>query len=59
MIMNSDERQTDLDGRRLEQLYVQLLTELERYPDIDWSRGIPAGTVPYMKGDKSFQCAHS
>jgi len=32
---------------------VQLLTELERYPDLDFSRGKPAGLVPYMKGDKA------
>jgi hypothetical protein len=33
--------------------FVQLLTELERYPNLDFSRGKPAGLVPYMKGDKA------
>ena len=33
--------------------FVQLLTELERYPDIKWSRGIPSEMVPYLKGESS------
>jgi hypothetical protein len=35
--------------------FIQLVTELERYPDIKWTRGVPAELVPYMKGDKSIQ----
>lgn len=50
MIINSDERQTTWMDEGINS-FVQLLTELERYPDIDWSRGTPAGIVPYMKGD--------
>jgi hypothetical protein len=52
MIVNNDERQTTWMDEGVDS-FVQLLTELERYPDIDWSRGKPAGLVPYMKGDKS------
>jgi hypothetical protein len=52
MIINSDERQMTWMDEGLDS-FVQLLTELERYPDIDWSRGKPAGIVPYMKGDKN------
>jgi hypothetical protein len=52
MIINSDERQTTWMDEGIDS-FVQLLTELERYPNLDWSRGRPAGIVPYMKGDKS------
>jgi len=52
MIINNDERQTTWMDEGVNS-FVQLLTELERYPDIDWSRGKPAGIVPYMKGDKN------
>ncbi len=52
MIINSDERQMTWMDEGLDS-FVQLLTELERYPDINWSRGRPAGIVPYMKGDKN------
>jgi hypothetical protein len=52
MIINNDERQTTWMDEGVNS-FVQLLTELERYPDIDWSRGTPAGLVPYMKGDKN------
>ena len=31
--------------------FVQLLTELEHYPDIKWTRGIPTELIPYLKGD--------
>jgi hypothetical protein len=33
--------------------FVQLITELERYPDIEWTRGKPFSIVQYMQGDKS------
>jgi hypothetical protein len=52
MIINNDERQTTWMDEGVNS-FVQLLTELERYPQLDWSRGRPAGLVPYMKGDKS------
>jgi hypothetical protein len=52
MIINNDERQTTWMDEGVNS-FVQLLTELERYPDIDWSRGKPAGIVNYMKGDKN------
>lgn len=52
MIINSDERQTTWMDEGVDS-FVQLLTELERYPELDWSRGRPAGIVPYMKGDKA------
>jgi len=51
MIINNDERETTWMDEGVDS-FVQLLTELERYPDLDWSRGRPAGIVPYMKGDK-------
>lgn len=54
MIVNNDERQTTWMDEGLNS-FIQLVTELERYPDIPWTRGIPAELVPYMKGDKSFQ----
>lgn len=52
MIINNDERQTTWMDEGINS-FVQLMTELERYPDIDWSRGKPAAIVSYMKGDKS------
>lgn len=52
MIINNDERQTTWMDEGINS-FVQLLTELERYAHLDWSRGKPAGLVPYMKGDKS------
>ena len=52
MIINSDERQTAWMDEGINS-FVQLLTELERYPDIKWSRGIPAEMVPYLKGESS------
>ncbi len=52
MIINNDERQTTWMDEGIDS-FVQLLTELERYPNLDWSRGRPAGIVPFMKGDKS------
>ncbi|HEY3404552.1 MAG TPA: M1 family metallopeptidase [Ohtaekwangia sp.] len=52
MIINNDERQTAWMDEGVNS-FVELLTELERYPDIDWSSDKPAGLVPYMKGDPS------
>lgn len=52
MIINSDERQTTWMDEGINS-FVQLMTQLERYPDIDWSRGKPASIVGYMKGDKN------
>jgi hypothetical protein len=52
MIINNDERQTTWMDEGINS-FVQLLTELERYPDIRWSRGKPAALVPYLKGDKN------
>ena len=52
MIVNSDERQSTWMDEGVNS-FVQLLTELERYPEIDWSRGKPSAIVGYMKGDKS------
>ena len=52
MIINSDERQTPWMDEGINS-FVQLVTELERYPDIDWSRGKPSSVVNYMKGDES------
>ena len=50
MIINSDERQTPWMDEGINS-FVQLMTELERYPEINWTRGKPAGIVNYMKGD--------
>lgn len=52
MIINNDERQTTWMDEGVNS-FVQLMTELERYPEIDWSRGKPSGIVQYMKGDKN------
>ena len=52
MIINSDERQYSWMDESVNS-FVQLVTELERYPDIKWTRGVPAELVPYMKGDKT------
>ncbi len=52
MIINNDERQTTWMDEGINS-FVQLLTELERYPNLDFTRGKPAGLVPYMKGDKT------
>ncbi len=52
MIINNDERQTTWMDEGINS-FVQLLTELERYPDINWNRGKPAGLIPYLKGDKN------
>ena len=52
MIINNDERQTTWMDEGVNS-FVQLVTQLERYPDIDWSRGKPASMVSYFKGDKN------
>lgn len=52
MIINNDERQTTWMDEGINS-FVQLLTEEERYPDIEWTRGKPAEMVPYLKGDKT------
>jgi len=54
MIINSDERQTPWMDEGINS-FLQLITELERYPDINWTRGKPAAIVNYMKGDPSIQ----
>jgi len=52
MIINSDERQTPWMDEGINS-FVQLITELERYPDIEWTRGKPFSIVNYMQGDPS------
>jgi hypothetical protein len=52
MIINSDERQTPWMDEGINS-FVQLITELERYPEIEWTRGKPYSLVNYMKGDPS------
>ncbi len=52
MIINSDERQSTWMDEGIDS-FVQLMTQLERYPDISWPRGTPVGLAPYLKGDKS------
>lgn len=54
MIINNDERQWTWMDEGINS-FVQLVTELERYPKDNWSRGLPEGLVGYMKGDKSLQ----
>lgn len=50
MIVNNDERQTTWMDEGVN-TFVQLVTEIERYPDIDFDRGKPSALVPYMKGN--------
>ena len=52
MIINNDERQTPWMDEGINS-FVQLLTEQERYPDLEWTRGEPFSVVNYMKGDPS------
>jgi hypothetical protein len=54
MIINNDERQTTWMDEGINS-FVQLMTELERYPEIDWTRGKPSAIVEYFKGDKNLQ----
>lgn len=53
MIINNDERQWTWMDEGINS-FVQLITELERYPNDNWSRGLPEGLVGYMKGDQSY-----
>jgi hypothetical protein len=53
MIINNDERQWTWMDEGINS-FVQLVTELERYPNDNWSRGLPEGLVGYMKGDQSY-----
>jgi hypothetical protein len=52
MIINNDERQTTWMDEGVN-TFVQLVTEIERYPDVDFDRGKPAALVPYMKGSQA------
>jgi hypothetical protein len=52
MIINNDERQTAWMDEGINS-FVEVLTERERYPDIDWSSDSPKGLVKYMKGDQN------
>lgn len=52
MIINSDERQSTWMDEGINS-FVQLLTEMERYPDLKWTRGKPNEMVPYLKGEQS------
>jgi hypothetical protein len=52
MIINNDERQTAWMDEGINS-FVEVLTERERYADIDWSSDSPKGLVKYMKGDQS------
>lgn len=54
MIINSDERQTPWMDEGINS-FVQLITELERYPEINWTRGKPSSVVNYMKGNPALQ----
>lgn len=47
MIVNSDERACAWMDEGINS-FLQLLTEQERYPDLTWTRGVPAEMVPYM-----------
>ncbi|MEO5979646.1 MAG: M1 family aminopeptidase [Chryseolinea sp.] len=51
MIINSDERQMTWMDEGIDS-FVQLMTQQERYPDMSWPRGTPAGLTPYLKGEK-------
>jgi hypothetical protein len=51
MIINNDERQTTWMDEGINS-FVEILTERERYPDIDWTNDTPKGLVKYMKGDQ-------
>jgi hypothetical protein len=54
MIINNDERQWTWMDEGINS-FVQLITQMERYPKDDWSRGKPEALVSYMKGDRSYQ----
>jgi hypothetical protein len=52
MIINNDERQWTWMDEGINS-FVQLVTQLERYPQLEWTRGKPAALATYMKGDAS------
>jgi hypothetical protein len=52
MIINNDERQWTWMDEGVNS-FVQLITQLERYPELEWTRGKPAALASYMKGDAS------
>lgn len=54
MIINNDERQWTWMDEGINS-FVQLVTQLERYPNDNWTRGKPEHLVSYMKGDKDLQ----
>jgi hypothetical protein len=54
MIVNNDERQWTWMDEGIN-TFVQLVTELERYPKDEFTRGLPTSLVGYMKGDKTSQ----
>ena len=54
MIINNDERQWTWMDEGIN-TFVQLITELERYPKDEFTRGLPSTLVSYMKGDKTLQ----
>ncbi len=54
MIINNDERQWTWMDEGINS-FVQLITQLERYPNDNWTRGKPEHLVDYMKGDESLQ----
>lgn len=54
MIINNDERQWTWMDEGINS-FVQLITELERYPKDNFTRGKPGSLVNYMKGDQRLQ----
>jgi hypothetical protein len=52
MIINNDERQWTWMDEGVN-TFVQLVTEMERYPDLEFTRGKPSALPIYMRGDKS------
>jgi hypothetical protein len=54
MIINNDERQTTWMDEGIN-TFVQLVTEIERYPEIDFDRGKPSAQVAYMRGDANIK----
>jgi hypothetical protein len=51
MIINNDERQWTWMDEGINS-FVQLITEMERYPNDNFTRGKPSALVGYMKGNK-------
>jgi hypothetical protein len=54
MIVNNDERQWTWMDEGINS-FVQLITELERYPQDRWTRGKPEALVNYAKGNQTYQ----